>query len=81
MFAAPGRYIQGRGAIDRLGEVLEQLKSEKPLIVRDPIVEEIMGEALGGLPGRRTSSSTASARRGRSTASRKRLARRARTRS
>ena len=43
VFAAPGRYIQGRGAIDRLGEVLEQLKSEKPLIVRDPIVEEIMG--------------------------------------
>ena len=51
VFAAPGRYIQGRGAIGRLGEVLEQLKSEKPLIVRDQIVEEIMGEALGGLSG------------------------------
>ena len=49
VFAAPGRYIQGRGAIGRLGEVLEQLKSERPLILRDRIVEEIMGEALGGL--------------------------------
>ncbi|QIN79762.1 iron-containing alcohol dehydrogenase [Rubrobacter marinus] len=51
VFAAPGRYIQGRGAIGRLGEVLEQLKSEKPLILRDPIVEKIMGEALEGLSG------------------------------
>ena len=49
VFAAPGRYIQGRGAIGRLGEVLEQLKSERPLILRDRIVEEIMGEALGAL--------------------------------
>lgn len=51
VFAAPGRYIQGRGAIGRLEGVLEQLDSERPLIVRDPIVEEIMGEALKGLSG------------------------------
>ena len=46
-FAAPGRYIQGRGAIEKLGEVLEQLGSNKPLILRDPIVEEIAGDDLG----------------------------------
>ena len=42
-FAAPGRYIQGRGAIERLGEVLEQLGSSKPLILRDPVVKEDRG--------------------------------------
>ena len=47
-FAAPGRYIQGRGAIYRVGEVLEpqprrgvrrleQLGSSKPLILLDPM--------------------------------------------
>lgn len=51
VFAAPGRYIQGRGAIGRLGEVLEQLGSERPLILGDPIVQEIMGDALEGIPG------------------------------
>ena len=51
VFAAPGRYIQGRGAIDRLGGVLEQLKSEKPLIVRDPIVEGSWARPSEGCPG------------------------------
>ncbi len=51
VFAAPGRYIQGRGAIGRLGEVLDQLGSEKPLILRDSIVAEIVGDALEGLSG------------------------------
>ena len=45
-FAAPGRYIQGRGAINRIGEVLEQLGSSKPLILIDPMVKEIVGDAL-----------------------------------
>jgi glycerol dehydrogenase len=46
VFAAPGRYIQGRGAIERLGEVLKQLGSSKPLILRDAVVTEILGDAL-----------------------------------
>ena len=51
VFAAPGKYIQGRGAAGKLDEVLEQLGSEKPLILADPIVEEVMGAALEGLQG------------------------------
>lgn len=51
VFAAPGKYIQGRGAIHRLGKSLEQLGSERPLILSDPIVPEIMGDALEGLFG------------------------------
>ena len=45
-FAAPGRYIPGRGAIHRIGEVLEQSGSSKPLILLDPMVKEIVGDAL-----------------------------------
>lgn len=51
VFAAPGKYIQGRGAIDRLGEVLGQLGAERPLILGDPIVAEIMGDALDAVSG------------------------------
>jgi glycerol dehydrogenase len=51
VFAAPGKYIQGRDAVGRLGEVLEQLGSKKPLVLGDPIVPEVMGDALEGLPG------------------------------
>jgi glycerol dehydrogenase len=50
-FAAPGRYIQGRGAVERLGEVLEQLGSEKPLILRDAVVAEVVGNAFEGVTG------------------------------
>ena len=51
VFAAPGKYIQGRGAVGRLGEVLEQLGSSKPLLLCDPIVDEIMGGALEEVRG------------------------------
>ena len=51
VFAAPGKYIQGRGAIERLGEVLGQLGAESPLILGDPIVGEIMGDALDTISG------------------------------
>ncbi len=51
VFAAPGKYIQGRGAVSRLGEVLEQLGSESPLVLSDPIVSEIMGDDLDALSG------------------------------
>ena len=40
-FAAPGRYIQGRGAIYRVGEVLEQLGSSKPLIDNGDLVQSV----------------------------------------
>lgn len=44
VFTAPGRYVQGRGAIDALGEVLEQLGSSRPLILRDEVVAGVVGE-------------------------------------
>ncbi len=50
VFAAPGKYIQGAGAAGRIGEVLEQVGSTSPLILTDPIVDEIMGGALEGIP-------------------------------
>ena len=50
-FAAPGRYIQGRGAIYRVGEVLEQLGSSKPLILLDPMVKESVDDALESVSG------------------------------
>ena len=53
VFAAPGKYIQGRGAVSRLGEVLEQLGSGSPLVLGDPIVSEIMGDELDALSGAR----------------------------
>jgi len=51
VFAAPGRYVQGSGAVGRLGEVLEQLGAEKPLVLRDAIVTEVMGDVVEGLAG------------------------------
>jgi glycerol dehydrogenase len=51
VFASPGRYIQGAGAAGRLGEVLEQIGSEKPLVLTDSIVEEVMGGSLKGISG------------------------------
>lgn len=51
VFAAPGKYIQGRGAAERIGEVLGQLGSESPLLLADPVVPEIMGGALDGISG------------------------------
>src|SRR5215210_7451701 len=44
VFAAPGRYVQGRGAIGGLGEELERLSSERPLILRDGALVEILGD-------------------------------------
>jgi glycerol dehydrogenase len=51
VFAAPGRYIQGRGAVGRLGEELERLGAERPLILRDPVIKDVMGDTLEGLAG------------------------------
>ena len=52
VFAAPGKYIQGAGAVGRIGEVLDQLGSTRPLILGDPIVGEIMGDSLDDISGR-----------------------------
>jgi glycerol dehydrogenase len=49
VFASPGRYIQGAGAVGRIGGVLEQIGSARPLILGDPIVDEIMGGTLDGI--------------------------------
>lgn len=51
VFASPGKYIQGAGAVGRIGEVLEQLGSTRPLILGDPIVDEIMGGTLDNISG------------------------------
>src|ERR671916_764374 len=51
VFASPGKYIQGAGAAGRIGPVLEQIGSSRPLILGDPIVDEIMGGTLDGIPG------------------------------
>lgn len=42
---SPGRYVQGRGALDRLGEYLAQLGSA-PLVVADDVVWGFTGEAV-----------------------------------
>jgi glycerol dehydrogenase len=51
VFASPGRYIQGAGAVGRIGGVLEQIGSARPLILGDPIVDEIMGDTLDSISG------------------------------
>src|ERR671916_2043176 len=51
VFASPGKYIQGAGAVGRIGEVLEALGSARPLILGDPIVDEIMGGTLDVVSG------------------------------
>lgn len=51
VFAAPGRYIQGRGAIHSLGETLRNLGSERPLILQDPRIVGLVGDVLDGVPG------------------------------
>jgi glycerol dehydrogenase len=49
VFAAPGRYVQGRGAVATLGSELERLKVAKPLILLDPGVRDVIGSAFTGL--------------------------------
>jgi glycerol dehydrogenase len=51
VFASPGKYIQGAGAAGRIGSVLEGVGSERPLILADPIVDEVMGDSLEGTSG------------------------------
>lgn len=51
VFTAPGRYVQGRGALAKVGEVLGQVGAERPLVLRDPGVKEVLGDALERIPG------------------------------
>lgn len=49
VFAAPGRYVQGRGAVATLGSELDRLKLKKPLILLDPGVRDVLGDAFAKL--------------------------------
>lgn len=51
IFIAPRRYIQGRGAINRLGDELARLEARKPLILRDEVVARIVDHTLEGIEG------------------------------
>lgn len=44
VFAAPGRYVQGRGAVGGLGGELDRLGAKRPLVLRDAVVGEVIGE-------------------------------------
>jgi glycerol dehydrogenase len=46
VFAAPSRYVQGRGAISTLGAEITRLKSSTPLVLIDPAVREAAEPAL-----------------------------------
>lgn len=43
VFAAPGRYVQGRGALGGLAEELNNLGSKEPLVLCDAVVDEAIG--------------------------------------
>ncbi len=51
VFAAPGRYVQGRGAIGKLTEELENLGAAKPLVLCDPVAEGVMPAGSLDVPG------------------------------
>lgn len=51
VFAAPGRYVQGVGAIDELPRWLDRMSIERPLLVVDPVAAEILGERITGIEG------------------------------
>ena len=51
VFAAPGRYVQGRGAMQSLGETLRNLGSSRPLVLRDSVVAGLVGDVLESVDG------------------------------
>ncbi|AHY47016.1 Glycerol dehydrogenase-related enzyme [Rubrobacter radiotolerans] len=51
VFAAPGRYVQGRGAVEGLAGELENLGAEKPLVLCDPVAEDVIPSAALEVPG------------------------------
>ncbi len=51
VFAAPGRYVQGAGALATLSGELQRQGIERPLVLLDPAVEEVTAPALAALGG------------------------------
>src|SRR5690242_19059256 len=51
VFGAPGRDVQGAGALATLGPELQRQGVERPLVLLDPAVEEVTGPALAALSG------------------------------
>lgn len=51
VFAAPRRYVQGRGALATLSSGLERLGASRPLVLVDPAVEEATRPALAAVGG------------------------------
>jgi glycerol dehydrogenase len=45
VFAGPGRYVQGPGVLDRLGELVAPL-GPRPFVVTDPVVGSLLGPRL-----------------------------------
>jgi glycerol dehydrogenase len=48
VFAGPGRYLQGPGAIALLGDVLRAF-GPAPLIITDPVVARLLGSRIDGI--------------------------------
>lgn len=51
VFISPRRYLQGRGAINRLGDELTRLEAHHPLVLRDTVVATIVDEKLERIEG------------------------------
>ncbi|WP_017574615.1 glycerol dehydrogenase [Nocardiopsis kunsanensis] len=46
VFTSPGRYVQGRGALGRLGTLLGGLGSRRPLVLTDDVVRGLTEEVI-----------------------------------
>ena len=46
IFTSPAKYVQGKGALETLGENVESI-GRKPLVLSDDVVWEITGETVG----------------------------------
>lgn len=51
VFGAPGRYVQGVGAIDDLPQWLQRLGIERSLLLVDPVAADILGDRITGIDG------------------------------
>ncbi len=51
VFAAPSRYVQGRGALQTLPAELRRMGSATPLVLVDPAVADQLGGGLEGVSG------------------------------
>lgn len=47
-FASPGKYLQGPQAIEEVSGVVSDLGCESPLVLRDTVALESIGESLSG---------------------------------